>query len=149
MTTAPEGEARRSGGGFAEQDRRYDENEKRHKAALIKVLTDLEMARLDVDAITAQLAHLLDHLMAARVVDPDELDEEPQLDVRWSDKEAGVAVVAVWIEGIVYYEHPATGVIYAERKQGGGIEQSIVSDDDGSFGRWHRSTPRPWKVPHN
>jgi hypothetical protein len=126
---------------IAEQDEQARRQEAEHSAALIKVLTDLEMARFDLDAITAQLAQLLDHLMAARVVDPDELDEEPQLDVRWGDKEAGEVAVGVWIEGIVYYEGPP-GVLYAERVNAGRSEQAIVSDDDGSFGAWQPMAPR-------
>jgi hypothetical protein len=116
------------------------------KRRMIEALTDLEMAQFDLDALTAQLGHLLDHLMAAGVVDPDELDEEPQLDVRWLDKEAGEAMVAVRIEGILYCEDPTTGNLHAEREYGGGLEWTIISDDDGSFGRWHRVAPPAWRV---
>lgn len=43
------------------------------------------------------------------------------------------------IEGLHSYLHH--GVIFVEREQSGRLQWAIVSDDDGSIGRWHREAP--------
>jgi hypothetical protein len=108
--------------------------EAEHAKVLLDILTDQELAQIDKTAVAAQFDQLVDHLIAARAVDPGEFDEEPQLEHRWIDKAAGTFVVLLWIEGIGYFE--AGGVLGAERKQEDRVERAIVSDDDGSLGEW-------------
>jgi hypothetical protein len=97
-------------------------------------------------ALPERLGHLLDHLMAAGVADPDEFEDgyTPEPDLREiPETNPPQFVISVWHEGLLYteelpHEGAAAGtLLYVERQLGGHNEWAIVSDDDGSPGQWH------------
>jgi hypothetical protein len=126
-----------------EQDARLYQNECQREEAVMKARSHLIAQVLGVgdEVVTKQLQSLIDRLIVSRAIDPDELDDEPKLDVRWIDQTTRLAAVGLWIGGILYFEHPS-GALYAERRAPGYAERAIVSDDDGSLSVW-RATDQP------